>query len=108
MPSDSCQRGHEQDPPFGAPLPLTKNWPLPTILTFNEMQTFLNALEPFYWALFLRLYHAGMRKQEALNLTWPDIHFNTGAIHILGKGDKERYVPMTAMLTEALRMLTAG
>ncbi len=49
-----------------------------------------------------------MRKQEALNLTWPDIHFNTGAIHILGKGDKERYVPMTAMLTEALRMLTAG
>jgi integrase len=105
--------GYEQDPPLCSELlPRTKKLPykrpLPSVLTFNEMHAFLEALEPFYRALFLCLYHAGMRRQEAFNLRWSDIYFNAGVIRISGKGDKERYIPMTSALTEALSGLHRG
>ncbi|MHC4183643.1 MAG: tyrosine-type recombinase/integrase, partial [Planctomycetota bacterium] len=42
---------------------------LPEPLTLEETMSFVNNMEPFYRALFLCFYHAGMRKDETLKLT---------------------------------------
>ncbi len=76
--------------------------PLPQVLSHHESMAFINALEPFYKALFLCLYHAGVRKSEAFNLKRQDIFFNTKLIKVTGKGNKERYIPMTKKLEHAL------
>ena len=41
------------------------------------------------------LYSCGMRVSELLNLKLSDINFNQGVIRILGKGSKERIVPVS-------------
>jgi|SaaInlStandDraft_3_1057020.scaffolds.fasta_scaffold32341_2 integrase/recombinase XerD len=54
-------------------------------------------------ALYL-LYAAGMRVSELVNLTIDSIHFDTGFINILGKGNKERMVPLPKNILDLLRM----
>lgn len=45
----------------------------------------------------------GARIQEVLDLNWSDINFETGAIHITGKGMKERMVYTTPQVTDELQ-----
>lgn len=81
---------------------------LPEPLDMETALRFLNAAkeEPFYYALFLCLYHAGMRKNEAFNLTWNDILFEYNMIRIAkAKNCKERFIPMTSRLKSALLAL---
>ena len=40
------------------------------------------------------LLSTGLRRREYIGLTLLDVDFNTGLIHIIGKGDKERFVPI--------------
>jgi Site-specific recombinase XerD len=40
------------------------------------------------------LYGAGLRISEALNLKKKDLYPQEGLIHVIGKGDKERWVPL--------------
>ena len=80
--------------------------PLPSPLTYHETMSFINAQDDFYRALFLCLYHAALRFNEAVNLTWNDINFKTGLMHIIGKGNREAYVPMTDSLEKALLKLS--
>jgi len=57
-------------------------------------------------ALVLLAAHAGLRVQEALDLTWPDINLDSGHLTIVaGKGGKRRTVAMSASLVDALRNL---
>jgi integrase len=61
--------------------------PIPQVLSLEEMWAFLKVCEPFYQAYFLALYLAGLRPDEAKNLTWQDINFHRGTIHVKGKGN---------------------
>lgn len=49
------------------------------------------------------LLSTGLRRSEYLNLTVLDVDFNTGLIHVIGKGDKERFVPIGATLRRILK-----
>ena len=49
------------------------------------------------------LYASGMRVSELVNLTVDNIHFDTGFIKIIGKGSKERMVPLPKNILELLR-----
>lgn len=41
------------------------------------------------------LYHSGLRVSELCNLTFSQIHFDERWLRIVGKGSKERYVPIS-------------
>jgi site-specific recombinase XerD len=45
-------------------------------------------------ALFELVYSAGLRAQEAADLTLADVDFEQEAVHVRGKGGKERAVPL--------------
>lgn len=62
--------------------------------------------EPLYYCLFLSMYQAALRKDEALNLKWDDINFDSNKIFITkGKGNKQRIINMCSDLREALLKL---
>ncbi|MBM7631138.1 site-specific integrase [Geomicrobium sediminis] len=51
--------------------------------TLEEFKCFLSKIDdPFYHTLFMTLYYSGMRKGEALALTWNDIDFPNNKITI--------------------------
>lgn len=49
------------------------------------------------------LYSTGMRRQELIGLRWPDIDTGRRQVKILGKGNKERLVPVSEALTASLK-----
>ncbi|MCB0584988.1 MAG: tyrosine-type recombinase/integrase [Phaeodactylibacter sp.] len=49
------------------------------------------------------LYSTGMRRSEAMNLDLTDIDFHSSQIRILGKGNKERLVPISPALADNLK-----
>ncbi len=54
-------------------------------------------------ALLETLYGAGLRASEALALRLQDIDLDVGFVRTIGKGDKERVVPLGRKAIEALR-----
>jgi integrase/recombinase XerD len=54
-------------------------------------------------ALLETLYGAGLRASEVLALRLQDIDFDVGFVRTIGKGDKERVVPLGRKALEALR-----
>jgi integrase/recombinase XerD len=73
---------------------------LPTVLSVDEVTTLI-AQTNNNTSLCLRnkailelLYGSGLRVSELLNLTLQDLHINTGFIDVIGKGNKERIVPL--------------
>ncbi|MCL2520895.1 MAG: tyrosine recombinase [Spirochaetaceae bacterium] len=60
-------------------------------------------------ALFELIYSAGLRVSEAVGLNINDIFFNEGLIRVVGKGDKERVVPLGELAFAKLKTyLTTG
>lgn len=59
------------------------------------------------YAIMAMLLATGLRRREYLNLTMLDIDFNTGMIHVIGKGDKERFVPIGTTLRRILKTYLA-
>lgn len=49
-------------------------------------------------ALLELLYGSGLRVSEAASLTWAQIDFSAGLVRVIGKGNKERIVPVTREL----------
>ena len=86
--------------------------PMPTVLSPDEALSLVDSApvpvakgkkESLLWStLILCLYHGGLRKDEALNLTMEQIHLDEQYILVTGNRDKERVVPMTPNLHSAL------
>lgn len=86
---------------LGVTLP-KKEKKLPTVLSVDEIDALMVAadgdelLEIRNRAMLELLYGSGLRISELLNLTLSDLHINMGFINIIGKGNKERIVPIGA------------
>jgi len=83
---------------------------LPVYLKESETDFMLNELqfgEGFKGAtdrlICELLYLTGMRRNELLQLKEKDIEWSLGQIRILGKGNKERLVPVGTVLLDAIR-----
>ena len=75
---------------------------------FKENETFSNVIQPtreevlglidgMIWpkcGLFACLYFGGLRKSEAAHLRAEDIHLDNGIMIVMGKGHKQRAVPI--------------
>lgn len=81
---------------------------LPDFLTVSEINKLFNSIleDDVYElrdkAIFELLYSCGLRITEAIELNFNDINFDKGYINVVGKGNKERIVPMGE---EAVRLL---
>lgn len=84
--------------------------PLPVVLNQNEIELLLTAAKKSSKALDIRnlamielAYGSGLRVSELINLKISDLHLNNSLIKILGKGSKERIVPLGENAIIALR-----
>ena len=74
---------------------------LPKTLTEDEVDALLsapNTEEPLGHrdrAMLELLYATGLRVSELINLKQSQINFNQGVLRIVGKGDRERLIPLT-------------
>jgi integrase/recombinase XerC len=53
-------------------------------------------------AVLETLYSTGVRVSEAVNLNWDDVDIRLGVIRVMGKGSKERIVPIGEVALKAL------
>jgi site-specific recombinase XerD len=79
--------------------------PKPHVLQVDEIVKICKAADLLHRCIFLCLYQAGMRRNEALGLRWEDIYWEQGVVSIHGKGDKERLVPLGEWLLNSLKDL---
>jgi integrase/recombinase XerD len=83
---------------------------LPTVLDDQAVRLLLEAPDPGQdshalrdRALLILLYATGMRASELGNLKTTDVNFNLGIVRVLGKGAKERIVPVADEALAGLR-----
>ena len=87
---------------------LPKN--LPTVLNLEEVTKLLDSFTDGSpkgirnKAMIELLYASGMRVSELLNLNLDDLYLEMGFIRCMGKGSKERIVPIGEIATEALKV----
>lgn len=74
--------------------------PAPVVHTVEEVAAILAHLNPERRGLFLLMYDAGLRRAEACTLSGAQVDIGTLQLRIVGKGNKERLVPI---LTERLK-----
>ncbi|MCP4748301.1 MAG: tyrosine-type recombinase/integrase [Desulfobacteraceae bacterium] len=83
--------------------PLPYRRPIPKVLLKEEVLAIIKNAGPYRRALLLCLYYCGFRKFEVLNLKISTVDFAAESIHVLGKGDKERVIPMSKLLSKSLK-----
>ena len=82
--------------------------PMPNYLSVDDMFRLLTAMPPDTVlglrnrAILETLYSGGVRVSELAGLDVADVDFQNGAIRVLGKGNKERIVPIGRKAVEAL------
>lgn len=85
---------------------LYKTPPLPRFLSREEVMKILAAMDqPFIKTMFSLMYYAGMRRAEVLSLRWTQVDTTNKTIYIIGKGSKERTVPIVDTLAKLFAML---
>jgi len=73
---------------------------LPDVLSFEEIENIINQIDLSKpeggrnKAILETLYSCGLRVSEAVNLRLSCLHLEVGFIRVIGKGDKERLVPI--------------
>jgi integrase/recombinase XerD len=73
---------------------------LPDVLTFEEIEAIIAAIDLSKpeggrnKAILETMYSCGLRVSELVNLKISNLHMDVGFIKVLGKGDKERLVPI--------------
>jgi integrase/recombinase XerD len=84
---------------------------LPETLTQAEVERLLAAPAEdaqLDRALLELLYAAGLRVSEALNLDLEDLSLDGAFVRVIGKGDRERLVPVGEMALDAIRAWLTG
>ena len=77
---------------------------LPVVLSRDEVRRILAEVRiPVYRACLTTIYACGLRLLEGAHLEVPDIDSARMALHIHGKGKKDRYVPLPEPTLELLR-----
>ena len=82
---------------------------LPSVLSVDEVAAVIGAVDTSTWAglrdkaLLEVLYGCGLRVSEAVGLKVSCLYFEDDFVRVIGKGDKERLVPMGEMAKEALQ-----
>ncbi|MFO1463592.1 MAG: site-specific tyrosine recombinase XerD [bacterium] len=98
----------EQDPTLNVELPKLGR-ALPHYLTQEEIESLLaqpdlsTPLGRRDRAMLELLYASGLRVSELVGLATGDVHFEMGFVRVLGKGAKERLVPVGASALKAMR-----
>ena len=83
--------------------------PLPAFLSVDDIFRLLgamqikNALDVRDRAILEVFYSTGIRVSELVGLNWGDIDFQLGIVRVVGKGSKERIVPIGAVAIQTLR-----
>lgn len=73
---------------------------LPVVLSFDEIESILAAVDTSKKnglrdrAMLEMFYSSGLRVSELINLKLNDLYFQDDVIRVLGKGDKQRIVPV--------------
>lgn len=79
---------------------------LPVVLSRQEVKEILNCVpHPVYRACLMTIYSCGLRLSEGLSLQVKDIDSSRLLLHVHGKGNKDRYVPLPQKTLEQLRQL---
>ena len=77
---------------------------LPVVLSREEVHRILGCLrQPCYQACLSTIYSCGLRLQEGVHLQVSDIDSARMLIHVRGKGNKDRYVPLPQRTLQMLR-----
>jgi integrase/recombinase XerD len=84
---------------------------LPVYMTLQELQKLFSYLEKASDRLAIRnhlmfklLATTGMRRQELVDLTWEQVDIENQLIRIMGKGKKERLLPLHPMVIPLFRI----
>jgi len=78
---------------------------LPKVMTVDEMDRFFsrnNQMQSRDAAIFELLYSSGLRVGELTSLKAHDVDLENGWVRVIGKGNKERYVPVGEKAVHAL------
>lgn len=83
---------------------------LPDVLDFEEIEAMINAIDYSKQegqrnkAILETLYSCGLRVSELVNLKFSDIFFDEGFIRVIGKGDKQRLVPVSEQVKKEINI----
>ena len=97
-----------RDPAAGLTAPKAETR-LPDFLPIDETERLLGSLpDGSAWterdaAILETLYSSGLRVSELVGLDWKDVDLESECLRVLGKGRKERIVPIGEIALEALR-----
>lgn len=103
------QRIIEKNPAVAVPLPKVEKT-IPSFLTNNEIELILQNIQPKDFvssrnlALLELLYSSGVRISEALGIKLKDINFSNSFVKVLGKGNKERIVPIGTKAVNSIKI----
>ncbi len=96
------------DPVSPFPTPKQEK-PLPAFLSVDDVFRLLGSVQGI-GALEVRdrtilevLYSTGVRVNELVSINWNDVDFQLGIIRVVGKGSKERIIPIGEVALQALR-----
>ena len=87
---------------------------LPTVLTVPEVESIIAAVDLSQpeghrnKAIIEVLYGCGLRVSELVNLRFSWLRFDEGYLRVIGKGDKERIVPIGETAKKAVLFYTEG
>ena len=82
---------------------------LPDVLSVEEVSSIIESVDTGSWtglrdkAILETLYGCGLRVSEAVGLKISGLYFTEGFVRVVGKGNKERIVPLGDMAAEALQ-----
>ncbi|MFM8242414.1 MAG: site-specific tyrosine recombinase XerD [Crocinitomicaceae bacterium] len=85
---------------------------LPEVLTIEEIDSLIAAIDLSKdeghrnRAILETLYSCGLRVSELVNLRFSDLYFDEGFIRVIGKGNKERLVPVSPQVEKEINLYT--
>ena len=111
-----CEREHHLKSNPAEHLSLPRRWKrLPKSLSTEEIDTLLKPEEPETpsrlcdYAVFELAYASGLRISELCHIRLEQLHLDAGFVQVIGKGNKERVVPVGRSASNALnRYLQVG